>query len=333
MLLLLVGFDTHGIDLVLTTDLLVVAQPLEGGGGATLEDRAGRVHKRVLGDLEGGEAGQVAELPREAGADVLAHVDALQLLEVLDGLGPVLELVALDVEHLQVGEIADVLGEDLELVAGEGDALELGETADVVADVAELAVGDLELAEAVEEGDLDGEVRELVEGEEETLERRDGAELGGQTLVGDLVLAEVEVAEELELGDEVGDHLDTAVVEVETGEVGEHGDVLGDAADAEVVAELNDGTPLITCRKYGKGKLIYVNAALENEALTPDNNYYCIYRKLAELAGVSTPGKSPAVGITRHILEDGKEVKFFINYSDKEADGLPGNGVRFEINS
>ena len=103
--------------------------------------------------------------------------------------------------------------------------------------------------------------------------------------------------------------------------------------DAEVVAELNDGTPLITCRKYGKGKLIYVNAALENEALTPDNNYYCIYRKLAELAGVSTPEKSPAVGITRHILEDGKEVKFFINYSDKEADGLPGNGVRFEINS
>lgn len=98
---------------------------------------------------------------------------------------------------------------------------------------------------------------------------------------------------------------------------------------ADVIAVLDDGTPLITRKKYGKGQLIYVSAALENEALTPGNNFYHIYRKLAQLAGVDTPEKSPEIGITRHILDDGSEVKFFINYSDHEVDGMAGNTIRW----
>ncbi|MBE6365353.1 MAG: hypothetical protein E7053_06330 [Lentisphaerae bacterium] len=98
---------------------------------------------------------------------------------------------------------------------------------------------------------------------------------------------------------------------------------------ADVVAVLDDGTPLITRKKYGKGQLIYVSAALENEALTPGNNFYHIYRKLAQLAGVDTPEKSPEIGITRHILDDGSVVKFFINYSDHEVDGMAGNTIRW----
>ena len=103
------------------------------------------------------------------------------------------------------------------------------------------------------------------------------------------------------------------------------------AGSADVIAKLPDGTPLITMKNYGKGKLIYVNAALENGALEPDNNFYLIYRKLAELAGLKIEPKSPSVGITRHRMPDGRMMKFFINYSDKTADGIPGNGIRYEL--
>lgn len=103
------------------------------------------------------------------------------------------------------------------------------------------------------------------------------------------------------------------------------------AADCEVIAADMAGNPVITSKNYGKGKLIYVNVPLENSALTVDNNLYLVYRKLAKIAGLELPEKSKDIGITRHILPDGRVLKFFINYSDKTTDGMPGNSVKYEI--
>jgi endo-1,4-beta-mannosidase len=103
------------------------------------------------------------------------------------------------------------------------------------------------------------------------------------------------------------------------------------AADCEVIAADMAGNPVITSKNYGKGRLIYVNVPLENSALTVDNNLYLVYRKLAKIAGLELPEKSKDIGITRHILSDGRILKFFINYSDKTADGMPGNSVKYEI--
>lgn len=103
------------------------------------------------------------------------------------------------------------------------------------------------------------------------------------------------------------------------------------AVDCEVSACDMSGNPVIMSKNYGKGKLIFVNAPLENSALIPDNNLYLVYRKLAKIAGLELPEKSKDVGITRHILPDGRILKFFINYSDQTADGMPGNSIKYEI--
>ena len=101
--------------------------------------------------------------------------------------------------------------------------------------------------------------------------------------------------------------------------------------DCDVIAAAEDGSPVITMKAYGAGKLVFVNAPLENNAQTAGNELHLVYRKLAELADVEVPEKSPAVGVTRHRLPDGRVLKFFINYSDIPADGIPGNGIRHEI--
>ena len=99
----------------------------------------------------------------------------------------------------------------------------------------------------------------------------------------------------------------------------------------EVLATQADGSPFLIRNKYGKGQVIFVNAPLENEALTPGNGFYKLYRKLAILAGVPLEEKSPSVGITRHRLADGRQLKFYINYADTEQDGMPGNSVKYVI--
>ncbi|MBR7131855.1 MAG: hypothetical protein IKC82_07725 [Lentisphaeria bacterium] len=101
--------------------------------------------------------------------------------------------------------------------------------------------------------------------------------------------------------------------------------------DGEVVATLDDGSPFIVRHKYGKGQAIFVNAALENEAFAKGNEYHKIYRKLARLAGVEIEDKSPAIGVTKHIMPDGKLLKFYINYADTTVDGMPANSVKYEI--
>ena len=89
--------------------------------------------------------------------------------------------------------------------------------------------------------------------------------------------------------------------------------------------------PVILKKDHGKGKLIYVNSALENNALLPGNELYLVYRKLAAIAGLELPEKSPEIGITRHKTADGKVLKFYINYSENDVDGMPGNSVKYEI--
>ena len=103
------------------------------------------------------------------------------------------------------------------------------------------------------------------------------------------------------------------------------------ANDCEVLASDENNYPVILKKDYGQGKLIFVNAALENNALNKDNELYLVYRQLAKLAGLELPNKSKAIGITRHKTKDGKELKFYINYSEHEVDNMPGNSVKFEI--
>ena len=103
------------------------------------------------------------------------------------------------------------------------------------------------------------------------------------------------------------------------------------AVDCEILASATDGTPVITLKNYGKGKLIFVNAALENNAFDKNNDLCTVYRKLAQLAGLELPEKSKDTGITRHIMPDGKVLKFYINYADTTVDGMPANSVKYEI--
>ncbi|MBE6375929.1 MAG: hypothetical protein E7050_05630 [Lentisphaerae bacterium] len=103
------------------------------------------------------------------------------------------------------------------------------------------------------------------------------------------------------------------------------------AVDCEVLASDTDGFPVILKKDYGKGKLVFVNAALENNALVPGNELYLVYRKLGAVAGLELPEKSPEIGITRHKTADGRVLKFYINYSDETVDGISGNSVKYEI--
>ena len=100
---------------------------------------------------------------------------------------------------------------------------------------------------------------------------------------------------------------------------------------ADVLAGDTDGFPVIMVQKYGAGKLVFVNAALEDNVFAPGNELYKVYRKLAEIAGVEVPEKSPEIGITTHKTADGRTLKFFINYADHEVDGMAGNSVKYEI--
>ncbi|MBR2363873.1 MAG: hypothetical protein IKA79_01615 [Lentisphaeria bacterium] len=96
----------------------------------------------------------------------------------------------------------------------------------------------------------------------------------------------------------------------------------------DVLAEnVEDHSPVIVAKSYGKGKVIFVNAALENSALEEGNCLYMIYGFLAEMAGTVTEKGSPAVGITKHTLPDGKTLKLYINYSAE----IPVTGWRATV--
>ena len=98
----------------------------------------------------------------------------------------------------------------------------------------------------------------------------------------------------------------------------------------EVHGRDNTGRPILICQPYGKGKLIYLNLPIEHASISSECKLYKVYRKIAELAGISCPDKAPEIGITRHPLADGGEIRIVINYADYEADGMKPNEVKIE---
>ncbi|MBQ6471519.1 MAG: cellulase family glycosylhydrolase [Victivallales bacterium] len=104
--------------------------------------------------------------------------------------------------------------------------------------------------------------------------------------------------------------------------------LLADTCD--VLGKDTGGHPILIRRRYGNGQLVYLNAPLEQAAITSECKLYRIYRKLAQLAGVKCPEKAPEIGITHHPLPDGGEVRILINYADYEAGGMAPNEVKIE---
>lgn len=102
------------------------------------------------------------------------------------------------------------------------------------------------------------------------------------------------------------------------------------AERAEVLAADTDGNPVMTVSGYGKGRIFFVNLAIEKmsvaempgcfhgDALNP---LYLLYREAAERAGVKRTAVTPlpGVGITEHVLDDGRTVCVAVNYEPEEA--------------
>ena len=103
------------------------------------------------------------------------------------------------------------------------------------------------------------------------------------------------------------------------------------ADGCEVHSKDAAGNPVLIRRRYGKGQLIYLNAPVEQAAVTSECKLYRVYRKIAELAGLDLPEKAPEIGITHHELPDGSEILIKINYADHEADGMDPNEVKIDI--
>ena len=102
------------------------------------------------------------------------------------------------------------------------------------------------------------------------------------------------------------------------------------ALDCDVLAKDSNGNPQMIRHGYGKGQLIYLNAAPELAELSFDNGFYRIYRKAAELAGIVCPEKAPEIGVTKHVFADGKTLQIRINYADYPVEDMEANGVKLE---
>lgn len=83
------------------------------------------------------------------------------------------------------------------------------------------------------------------------------------------------------------------------------------ARDAEVLASDCDGTPVMTSRAYGKGKLLFLSVPIERHAanqprafLPGSESYYKIYQLAAAAAGVerSVTRTNPSLTLTEHRL-------------------------------
>ena len=101
------------------------------------------------------------------------------------------------------------------------------------------------------------------------------------------------------------------------------------AVRSEVLAEDADGAAMATVCPYGKGRVVFVNWALEIDAVRrsdafagdPVNPLYLVYRKAAELAGIRRRVRKelPGVGLTEHPLPDGRTLVVAVNYDAAPA--------------
>jgi hypothetical protein len=97
-----------------------------------------------------------------------------------------------------------------------------------------------------------------------------------------------------------------------------------------------DGNPLMTEFRYGKGKVLLFNGALESNAQIAG---WPVYRLAAKIAGVKrrVVSPDPLICLTEHPRPDGSAVIVAINYSDMakscslEIDGCVGAVYRGEI--
>lgn len=96
-----------------------------------------------------------------------------------------------------------------------------------------------------------------------------------------------------------------------------------------VIAKTADGEPVVTVSNYGKGKIMFVNFAMEKMATEGSGIFdgnrplYLIYREAAKVAGVKRKVELPEecinIGITEHKLKDGKTLIVAINYNPEET--------------
>lgn len=83
---------------------------------------------------------------------------------------------------------------------------------------------------------------------------------------------------------------------------------------AEVVAADRNANPMLTVHAYGKGKVVYCNAAIERVS---SGDAWPIYAYAAKVAGVQrcVTRSNPMVGMTEHKTEDGRVVVVAVNYA------------------
>ena len=101
---------------------------------------------------------------------------------------------------------------------------------------------------------------------------------------------------------------------------------------SEVLAADGEGNPFMTVAKYGEGKVIYVNWAIESDSFLKGgayfgknmNPYYLVYRKASEIAGVRRAVRktaaNPNVGLTEHRLDGGRKLIVAINYDPESVE-------------
>ena len=86
------------------------------------------------------------------------------------------------------------------------------------------------------------------------------------------------------------------------------------AESAEVVAKDSTGNPALTVNSYGKGKVVFSNAAIERNA---PRAAWPVYAAAAKTAGIvrRVSRTNPLLGLTEHPTSDGRLVVVAVNYS------------------
>ncbi len=107
---------------------------------------------------------------------------------------------------------------------------------------------------------------------------------------------------------------------------------------AEVIACDSEGKPAFVCNPYGKGKVLFLNAPLENQivstpgAPTSDVGFEKFYKYAAKTAGILLPvtKNNPHVEITVHDVDEKHAIIVVMNNTDSVVeDTLTLNGVHF----
>ena len=96
--------------------------------------------------------------------------------------------------------------------------------------------------------------------------------------------------------------------------------------ESKVIGVDKDGGAMVTVANFGKGRVVFVNAAIERESFRSAGAYfgdglnplYLVYREAAKIAGVKRVVEKnescPNVGLTEHKLSDGTTIIVAVNY-------------------